>query len=78
MHAAVAPVLGEAARRDTSVTTLEKVTTKSIAPAGAGRKDVGYVGKDRPRMRVRITDAKLLTSPAEAGWNSRNREAIYS
>ena len=42
MHAAVASVLGEAARRDTSVKTLKKVTTKSIAPAEAGWTDVGY------------------------------------
>ena len=45
MHAAVAPVLGEAARRDTSVTTLEKVTTKSIAPAKQGGKTLDMLEK---------------------------------
>ena len=66
MHAAVAPVLGEAARRDTSVKTLEKVTTKSIAPAEAGWNDVGYVGKDRPHMQVRIIDANTADAARES------------
>ena len=66
MHAAVASVLGEAARRDTSVTTLEKVTTKSIAPAGAGWNDIGNVGKDRPHMQVRIVDASTTDAACES------------